>query len=246
MAKFILGAAMALVLAGCGGSGDSPAPTPPTPPASLPAAPAPPPPVPTTLHIIGNSITYIPAAPGTEWDHSSGMAASSAATDYAHLVATGLGLEPVISNFASLERDPADPINTIDTTTPMADQIKAQTQGIDAHTIVVIELGDNAPQGGSPDFTTNYGKLLDAVTPNTKLVCVGTFWLDELVDLMIQAQCTAHHGTYVYIGDITGDPANRDLLDGPQYPTFAINHHPHDWSMAVIAKRVLAAVNAPN
>lgn len=237
MAKFILGAAMALVLAGCGGGGADPAPT-------KTATSAPPAPTPTTLHIIGNSITYVPAAPGTEWDHSSGMAASSAATDYAHLVGAGLGIVPVISNFASLERNPADPINTIDTATPMADQIKAQTQGIDAHSIVVIELGDNAPQGGSPDFTANYGQLLDAVTPNAKLICIGTFWLDAAKDNMIAAACSAHHGTYVYIGDVTGDPANRDLLDGPQYPTFAINHHPHDWSMAVIAKRVLAGIRS--
>jgi hypothetical protein len=192
--------------------------------------------------VIGNSISIVQGTPGTDWDHTSGMAASDAAHDWVHLVAAGLKSSSVsVSNFADLERNPADPINKIDLATPMATQIATHAAGIDAHTIVVVELGDNAPQGGSADFTANYGKLLDAVSARAALACTGTFWFDPVRDAMIKAACEAHGGHYVFIGNIRPDPSNRDFIDGPQFSA-AINGHPHDWSMAVIAKRVLAAL----
>lgn len=183
---------------------------------------------------IGNSITFSPANPAVGWDHSSGMSASSAATDYAHLVGEALHLwSPTFINFAALERDPA----------ANRSRIAELTAGIDAATAVTIQLGDNA----SPDparlaeFTAAYHQLLDAAKHGRSLVCVSTWWELWAKDTMIKEACEARGGIYVSIGDIRYDPKNRDPFEGPQYTDPSIQDHPHDWSMASIAQRVIAA-----
>ncbi len=197
----------------------------------------------TSVVFIGNSITLVPAMPGTEWDHDSGMAASDADHDYAHIVARGLAIQqPVISNFADLERNPLDPINKIDTETPLREQIAARTRGIDTRTAVVVQLGDNVPMTSLAEFSAAYAALLDAVAARHSLICVSTFWERALKDEIIEKACEARGGRYVYIGDIFRDPANRDRLEGRQYRHAGIQQHPHDWSMARIGERVLSAV----
>ena len=183
---------------------------------------------------IGNSITFSPANPSVGWDHSSGMSASSAQTDFAHIVGEALHLwSPSFINFAALERDPA----------ANRSRIAELTAGIDHLTAVTIQLGDNV----SPDparlaeFTAAYHELLDAAGRGRTLVCVSTWWELWAKDTMIKEACEARGGTYVSIGDIRYDPKNRDHFDGPQYADPSIDDHPHDWSMARIAERVLAA-----
>lgn len=183
---------------------------------------------------IGNSITFTPANPFVGWDHSSGMSASSAPTDYAHIVGEALHLwSPSFINFAALERDPAANRSGID----------ELTAAIDDATAVTIQLGDNA----SPDparlaeFTAAYHELLDAGKRGRSLVCVSTWWELWAKDTMIKEACEARGGIYVYIGDIRYDPKNRDRFEGPQYADPSIQEHPHDWSMARIAERVIAA-----
>ena len=181
---------------------------------------------------IGNSISYSIATPSMGWDHTSGMAASSTETDFAHLVAASLGIEsPSITNFSALERDPA------------ANKwlIPDFTSGIDEATAVTIELGDNVALARLSEFADAYDALLAAAGHGRSLVCVGTWWEEESKDAVIASTCQAHGGTYVYIGDILLDPANRDRLEGPQYTDPSVQDHPHDWSMARIAERIAAA-----
>lgn len=227
-----LGASALLsLLAACGGGGDS-----------APGAPAEGP-RPAHLVVIGNSIARHGPAPDIGWTHDSGMAASSASTDYAHLVAAGLGIaSPTVINFADLERNPLDVINAIDTTTPLLQQIAANTSGIDERTAVVVQLSDNAPVETMPDFSVAYADLLVAAAKRQVLVCVGSFWFAPEKDAVVKAACEANGGRYVYIGDLRTSPANRDQIEGPQYSNAAVQSHPHDWSMARIAERVLAAL----
>lgn len=210
-------------LQACGGGSDAPAPR---------AA---------QLMVIGNSLATHPITASLGWDHVSGMAASDAAHDYAHLVAAARGESVVARNFASLERNPADPINTIDTTTPMKLLIESFVAGIDVSTDVVVQLGDNAPVGGSADFTTNYMALLDALPPHRSLVCVSTWWQDDAKDAMIKASCAAAGGVYVYIGDIY--PTRKDVIPAGQ--NSGVAEHPHDPSMAAIAARITAQMPSP-
>ena len=245
-----LGMIAALVaLAACGGGGEGggtstamnggggasgAAPVPPPSPAPAPAVPPPPPPSSSPNYakavFIGNSITYSLASPAMGWDHTSGMAASSAATDYAHLVAAALKVDsPNITNFSPLERNPSANISGI----------AEVTAPIDASTAVTVELGDNVPLDKLAEFSTAYNALLDAIHGKS-LVCVSTWWVEPSRDAVIKSACDAHGGKFVYIGDVRPDPNNRDHLDGPQYADPAVEDHPHDWSMARIAERVIA------
>lgn len=182
---------------------------------------------PTSLVVIGNSITLHPINESIQWTHASGMAASDAAHDYAHLVAAGLGLPTVSArNVAVLERAETADLSLI----------PSYTAGIDAQTTVIIELGDNAVVTGSPAFTAAYSSLLNAVSARQSLICLSTWWWDSGKDAMIKAQCEAHGGRYVYIGDIY--PTRADVIPAGENP--AIVDHPHDPSMALIAQRVLA------
>ncbi len=189
---------------------------------------------PTKLVVIGNSLTVHGVAPGL-WDHVSGMAASDADHDFAHLVGRGLGLPATAINFADLERNPADAINKIDFNTPVEAEIAADTASIDARTVVVVQLGDNAP-AGSTDFPAAYAKLLDAAARARSLICVSTWWLNPTKDASIKTACEAHGGRYVFIGDIY--PARQDALVQGEDP--AVMRHPHDSAMAEIAVRLLA------
>jgi hypothetical protein len=195
------------------------------------------------LVVIGNSLAVVPADPaGSEWDHTSGAAASSADTDYAHLVAKGLGLPLTVSNFADLERNPNDAINKIDMLTPVEEQIAKHAASVTADSIVVVQLGDNALPQTMGEFGPAYGALLDAVAARRALVCVSTWWRDDSKDSVIRAACEAHGGRFVIIGDILHDPTSRDRIEGPQFQNASLQAHPHDWSMARIAARVLVAL----
>jgi len=214
------------VLTACGGGGSDAEPAPPAPPATVGL------PAPTSLVVIGNSITMHPISEAIQWNHASGMAASDAAHDYAHLIAAGLGLPTVSArNVALLERAETADLSLI----------PAATSGIDAQTAVVVQLGDNAVVTGSPAFTASYVALLDAVSARQSLICLSTWWWDSGKDAMIKAQCEAHGGHYVYIGDIY--PTRADVIPADEHP--AIVDHPHDASMAVIAQRVLAVFARP-
>ena len=183
-------------------------------------------PFPTSAVFIGNSITFSSGVPGSEWALDGGMAASDAAHDYVHIVSASLGITtPSIYNFASLERNPTENI-------PNIPQLLF---AIDNNTLVVIELGDNAVAGGSAEFTNAYNQLLTAASKTTHLRCVSTWWEDTAKDAMIKAACKAHNGVYVYIGDIF--PNRRD--DVGRYANAGIDSHPHNWSMDIIARRIL-------
>lgn len=194
--------------------------------------------------MIGNSLTFVPAMPALGWTHDGGMAASDAAHDFVHLVAAQRGLTLAAArNEASIERNLADPINSIDLTTPMAQLIAGAAAGIDAKTAVVVELGDNVAESGVADFAVNYGRLLDAVVAAkpAKLLCTSRWWQLVDVDDVLKAACVAHGGTFVDIGDIY--PTRADVpLPGEDPATSIIWTHPHDASMAEIARRVAAAL----
>lgn len=225
----------ALVLAagaaGCGGGSSTSAAV------SSPAAelaqpqPSPQPQVPqaqfTNLLVIGNSITRIPPSPALGWTGNWGMAASSPDNDFAHLTAATLNLPLTALNFSELEK------------APMANtwQIPSYAQTANAQTAAVVELGDNVSLSSVSEFGAAYGTLLDALHV-AKLACVSTWWREDAKDAVIENACKAHGGKYVFIGDIY--PQRAD--DVGRYADRDVDAHPHDWSMQVIATRVVAAL----
>jgi len=216
-------------LAACGGGGTAA-------PEAAPLAVDPP-----KLIVLGNSITYAPATPSLDWDHSSGMGASDAAHDFAHMVGAGLGATVTATNVSrqGIEGNGAvDPINAV-TGSPAADVIAQNTEAIDARTAVVVQLGDNVQPDYLPTFGVVYGQLLDAIVrKGGRLVCVSTWWRDASKDSVMQSACTIRGGRWVDIGDVY--PMRKDDLG--RYSNASVEAHPHDWSMAVIAERVSAAM----
>jgi alpha-galactosidase len=241
----------AIAFAGCGGGGSSPAPTATAPDSGQPApqpapspapapAPAPSPapaPAParqppatgqfSDLVIIGNSITKIGPNASLGWTGDWGMAATSPEKDFAHLTAAAMGLPLTPLNFSPLEKDPMGNLW----------QIPSYVQYASSRSAVVVELGDNVPEGGAPQFALGYGALLDALHV-ARLVCVSTWWKDDAKDAVIEQGCKAHGGKYVFIGDIYPNRAD----DIGRYANVDVDRHPHDWSMQVIATRVTAAL----
>lgn len=164
------------------------------------------------------------------------MAASSINADYAHLTATSLSLPLARLNVASLESDPT----TIDSLTAQAASL------VTPGSAVVVELGDNAKSGpsGMANFQAAYHQLLDAVADGKSLTCTSTYWGNSSVDAIIQSECTLHHGSYTYIGDIYGSPSNTDSSTNTFSNPFVMMH-PHDWGMNAIAVRVQQHILQP-
>jgi hypothetical protein len=191
--------------------------------------------------VLGNSLTYAPATPSIPWDHSSGMAASDEAHDFAHLVGAALGAVVTATNVSrqGIEGTGAlDPINTV-TGGPVADVIAQNTEAIDARTAVVVQLGDNVQPDYLPTFGVVYGQLLDAIArKGGRLVCVSTWWRDASKDSVMQSACTIRGGRWVDIGDVY--PVRKD--DVGRYSNASVDAHPHDWSMAQIADRVISVL----
>lgn len=220
MAHKILSACLVALLTACGGGGD-PEPEPAAPAAqSYPAA-----------VIIGNSLVkYANQIPSDGWFGTWGMAASAENKDFAHLTAAAFGVTyPALRVGSQLEQHPAENM-------AMVNDLSA---GVTADSLVVVELADNARAPLAP-FAAAYVALLEKVKHARRLVCVSTWWPDAEKDLMIRTECEKRGGRVAYIGDLQYSPTNLDRL-GYQFPGASVNEHPHDWGMAQIAARVIAA-----
>ncbi len=184
---------------------------------------------PTDLVVIGNSLTRHGQLPTVDWYGDWGMAASVSSKDFSHLVSTSLNLPlSAAINFSTLE---TSPITVLDS------DILSIVAPVKQSSMVVVELGDNVST--LEVFSPQYSKLLDSVSQARLLVCTSTWWKDINKDAVIQAACAAHGGQYVFIGDIYTDPTNQDK-QGVQFSNAGVNAHPHDWSMAKIAERIVA------
>ncbi len=169
----------------------------------------------TDVLVIGNSIALHAPADSLGWSGNWGMAASSAATDYPHKTASGLGLPVTVTNAAQ---------NEFDATAPLP----AVTVG--PGTVVVVQLGDI---GVPPRMTA----LLASVNRGAVLACLSTYWRDVDKDALLRAACTAAGGRWVDIGNIfTGRIG--------VFSNEAVDRHPGDAEMAEIARRIVAAVGS--
>jgi hypothetical protein len=182
----------------------------------------------TNLVVIGNSLSLHARTESIGWLGDWGMGASALEKDFVHVAATALGVPVLVTNQFGLER--ADPATIAD--------IPNFTASIKVTSAVAIQLAENVPNqgmGGSAEiFRPAYGALLDAVKHAKGLACLSSWTNAVLVDAVIQAECTARQGVYVYIGDIKTMPDNPET--GKWYG------HPEDWSMAIIGARVAAAL----
>jgi alpha-galactosidase len=187
------------------------------------------------LLVLGNSITYHAQDLSLGWNGDWGMAASAEDKDFAHLTAIALGLPLTRFNIATLETTPDQAKAVISTVTPY----------INSTTDVIVELGDNVTPTSTAiaSFQTAYHQLLSSALHSRSITCTSTFWHNVNVDTVIQQECSAAGGQYVYLGDISDDPANTDMADNT-FTDPAVAQHPQDWGMKEISRRLLFATIA--
>jgi hypothetical protein len=187
---------------------------------------------PTNLLVLGNSITYNPPN-NRGWHGHWGMAAPSAADDFAHRSAAQLNLSLTVMSMY-IEVDPQGSL-------PL---IASAASQVGAGTAVVLEFGDDVPDGGLQAFAQAYTVLAAAVSKGQSLVCTSTWWEKPDVDEVIKSICGTYGGRYAFIGDLYTDPANTDLKT-IQFSNPRINSHPREWGHQHIADRVVLLIKDP-
>jgi len=176
--------------------------------------------------IIGNSITRHGPKADIGWPYECGMAATSEDNDFAHLTLGHINAaQPAITAELSIGR--------------IADE--AHMDGFehllltDAD-LVIIELGDN--YRGAAD-AEEFGKPYEAMVAAFReagvehVFCVGA-WGNGKLDPFIKAAAERHGATFVQIGHLFADPANRAVSEG-HFTHSGVNWHPGDRGMKAIA-----------
>lgn len=119
--------------------------------------------------------------------------------------------------------------------------------------VAVVELGTNDARVGRTvaEFTADYTALLDRLetaSPDAALVCVGTLALYAVsaeFDGVIQSQCEQRGGLFVSIVDISANPADLAQEGSPTWYVDVAGDsvHPNDAGHAIIAQRIVAAID---
>jgi hypothetical protein len=169
---------------------------------------------------VGNSITFHGESPSIGWYGNWGMAATSQATDYVHILSRKLNADFHILPVSHWEWDFND-------TTGFA---QARDYNAD---ILIFRLGENVSD------TENYLDALNEmiiyfITAHTKQVIVtNNFWNDAVKDSI--QQIIGQSYTFVDISSLDKDSANHAY---GQYEHPGICAHPSDIGMANIAKLI--------
>jgi hypothetical protein len=197
------------------------------------------------LLFIGNSITLHAPAPDIGWNGNWGMAATSAARDYVHLVISGVetktGKKPgaKVVNLADFERN----YSTYDPALRLTAEVdfKAET--------LILAIGENVPalttDEARANFQTSVVKLIKQLQGESRpdIYVRSCFWPDAAKDSALRQACTEVGGTFVDISILAKDEGNQARserkIDHP-----GVAGHPGDKGMQAIATAILAALSS--
>ncbi len=186
------------------------------------------------IAFVGNSLTA--AGPIYTWTGKWGMAATQPDRDYVHRVQLRLaaytGVIPEITVY------PGDFHTPDNIATAPAFIAKSQPS------ILVVQMGDNAPTNSDYQTFRDAYTLLRNAAPGAKLIYVGVWQFDDARNQHIRQIAQEDGATYVHINDIYLDPANQATAQGCT-DTHGVCWHPSDAGMALIAGRVYSAILAP-
>lgn len=181
-----------------------------------------------SILILGNSITLHGPSPEIGWVGDWGMAATSAAHDYAHIVAAHIPDAAVeIRNISTLETNPElFALHSLDSSLAKSPDL------------VIVELGDNARDAST--FRTAYQALigrLSAAQPAT-LLCTTTWWGNAAIDSVVRSACAGSTSHVVEIGDLYSNPLNRAGSERSSLDN-GVAIHPGDRGMTQLADAIL-------
>ncbi len=201
---------------------------------------------------IGNSITQHPVIDDLWWGEW-GMAASDADHDYYHLVCKGIeekypDANEQVLNFRIWEEPP---YNRDD----MLKYLKGYvTEDLD---YITVMLGDNYDRNEDEEdeayrqrAEADYGDLirrLKEMAPNAKIVLIGCFWDNVVLDSAIMHACEKAECPFISLFEIQDDEyreGNWETVEGSDETEHLVlgtgaAEHPNDKGMAYIAEKVL-------
>jgi hypothetical protein len=192
---------------------------------------------------LGNSITLHGPNADIGWTGNWGMAASSEAKDYVHLVAgelarhAGVRPEVMVRNIADFERNYA----TYD-----VDRNLKEAFAFDPD-LVVLAIGENVPALRSEDakrqFETGVMNILRcALAKRRPLVVVRScFWANAAKDEVLRHACREADGIFVDAGPLGRDPANAARSER-SFTHDGVAGHPGDQGMKALADAMVRAV----
>lgn len=190
------------------------------------------------LLILGNSITWRTPSADLEWAGNWGMAASSQASDFSHVLGSMLessqnGQKLVVypRNISDLEISPESfdfsRLGFVKEFRPSA---------------VVVFLGDNVKKN-TQAFEKQYKQLLSILIgrSSANVYCVSTWWVIENIDNLISKACVANGGKFINIKGVSALPGMKaDSLGKFSNPGVAA--HPSDEGMKAIAAYIFDAM----
>jgi hypothetical protein len=192
---------------------------------------------------LGNSITKHGPKADIDWSGNWGMAASSEAKDYVHLVAKALtekqGATPevMIKNIADFERAYVG----YDFATKLKEAIEFKAD------LIILAIGENVPALKTPEEAT---KLQSSITPlllsmkadrQPTILVRSCFWADKAKDSALQKSCAAVSGTFVNISTLGQDKSNHGHAER-DFKNAGVANHPGDKGMAAIAEALVKAL----
>lgn len=192
---------------------------------------------------LGNSITKHGPKKDIDWSGNWGMAATSEANDYVHLVTkaltekTGAAPEIMVKNIADFERAYAG-----------YDVPAKLKEAIDFHAdLIILAIGENVPALKTAEdkakLQASVTTLLKALKAEGKptILVRSCFWANPAKDEALQQACTEVGGIYVNISSLGKDEANYGRSERP-YKHAGVANHPGDKGMAAIAAALVKAV----
>ena len=192
---------------------------------------------------LGNSITKHGPKADIDWTGNWGMAASSEAKDYVHVVAkalaekSGTPPEMMVKNIADFERAYAG----YDVAGKMKDVFAF---GAD---LVIVAIGENVPAlktaADKAQFKSSITKLLSGLKADKHpaIIVRSCFWANPAKDEVLQQACREAGGTFVDISSLSKDGDNFARAERP-FKNQGVANHPGDKGMQAIADALLKAL----
>ncbi len=192
---------------------------------------------------LGNSITKHGPKADIGWTGNWGMAATTEANDYVHLVTkaltekAGAAPEVMVKNIVDFERA----YSGYDVAAKMKDAIEFKAD------LIILAIGENVPGLKTPEDKTklqaSLTTLLSALKGERKptILVRSCFWANAAKDEALQQACIAVGGVYVNISSLGKDEANYGRSERP-YKHAGVANHPGDKGMAAIAAALVKAV----
>jgi len=192
---------------------------------------------------LGNSITKHGPNESIGWSGNWGMAASSEANDYVHLVLAALAErcgrapEARIVNIASFERQ----FRTYDIETRLADTIAFKPD------LVIVAIGENVPALKSQEdhvaFKDSLSRLLNAFRSvgNPVFVVRSCFWASPVKDTILRQGCDGVGGIFADCTALGKDEKNYARSER-EFSHKGVAAHPGDQGMRAIADVILQAL----